>query len=681
MRHLYYTNYQSGLSGLSNGIMSVEVGVALAFLTNRFLLLDGNVSPPANVVQYGDRVDNRNPSRITDLIDLPVAWGEPADFADDLAGARSRELTPLDLADIAIRFPADLDIESDDAIAFANGRKSWVTVDGELDAVPVLRLTEEGAGEGGGNRRNLSFYSSLFYLDDETRASTYQMLARMQPKAELTALAERVVADLGSFNAVHLRRGDFKVTYGVTTLDRQPWQAIEAMDHHFRRDDLLVIVTDERDDPFFEDIRSTYPRHVFIDHHILDEYTADFGALPHRDSLCLAYLSQLVAAHSRDFIGTMTSTFTSIIQRYRGNRGLDEPFKFLWNELPEAGAKVERGSHPISECVPLDRGVMIEEGEGPYSWNRYNPLINPAWMREWPESFLLPETMATGALPTRLGTVGAAAGRRESTSLRSSEAFHVAFENLQVEIGTNDAEVGAALRSSFEPVLADTPGNVIAHVAVDSRGGLHTVVLDGDRSDSVRRFEEVSDLVKRALVGIYNRARRNHVWLRGVTLHREGHAVVVAGDAAEVLGARKEGLVTSLRWGGWDILADEVVPVRAADALALPFGSSHRFHIGAQRPAAAPLAGMVIARQQLQHRDALMVLAPSVAVAQLIRWCLDFEVDRHRSVERLCRLVESRPVAQLSVSDPDRAAELLSDQVDAWARERLSTGEIRSESA
>ena len=78
MRYLYYTNYQSGRSGLSNAIMSVEAGVILAHLTNRLLVLDGNVSPPANIVAYDGRVNNRQSSRVTDLIDLPVPWSNPA---------------------------------------------------------------------------------------------------------------------------------------------------------------------------------------------------------------------------------------------------------------------------------------------------------------------------------------------------------------------------------------------------------------------------------------------------------------------------------------------------------------------------------------------------------------------------------------------------------------------------
>ena len=57
----------------------------------------------------------------------------------------------------------------------------------------------------------------------------------------------------------------------------------------------------------------------------------------------------------------------------------------------DEGARVERGSHAVSDCVPMERGVMVEEYLGPYSWNRFNPRINPAWMREWPEAFLCEE--------------------------------------------------------------------------------------------------------------------------------------------------------------------------------------------------------------------------------------------------------------------------------------------------
>ncbi|MEM1182620.1 MAG: hypothetical protein AAGM22_30015, partial [Acidobacteriota bacterium] len=293
MRYLLYTNYESGNSGLSNGIMSIEVGVGLAFLTNRFLVLEGNVSPPANIVSYGGRVDTENPSRVTDLIDLPIPWAESGEV--DLGGLDAQELTDEHLGQLVLYFPSTLDVGSEDARHFARGRTTWVHPHRDLADIPVLKLTETPtAPRGERHRSNLSFYGYAFYLDDEHRRSLYRVYDRMRPKRELAELARRVASDLGRFNAVHLRRGDFKLTYGVTTLDRQPWEAIEAMDRLFSRDEQLVILTDERDDPFFTEIRAAYPQHIFIDHHILDHYGDAFQGLPTRDSLTLAYLSQLV---------------------------------------------------------------------------------------------------------------------------------------------------------------------------------------------------------------------------------------------------------------------------------------------------------------------------------------------------------------------------------------------------
>jgi hypothetical protein len=215
------------------------------------------------------------------------------------------------------------------------------------------------------------------------------LLRGMRPKRHFIELAELACTRLGTFNAVHVRRGDFKQTYGRTTLLRQPNEAVAVLERSFARRDRVLILTDERDDPFIGGIVDAFPNAVFIDHFILDELGQEFRALPHHDSIALAFLSQLVAARARDFVGTMTSTYTSLIQRRRGSRGLDERFKFLWNELPASTAALERGRTAINDAVPMrPDGTMIEQYEGPYSWNRFDPRLNSAWMREWPESFV-----------------------------------------------------------------------------------------------------------------------------------------------------------------------------------------------------------------------------------------------------------------------------------------------------
>ena len=141
MKHLVYTTYRSGEAGLSNLVMSIEVGVILAHLTNRFLVLDGNNPPTANIVWSGDRVNNGRRSKVTDLIDLPIAWGEPGSV--DLIGLETFELTDRDLSDIAFYFPRTLNLSSSDARSFARGRDHWLTMTDELDRIPVLRLSED----------------------------------------------------------------------------------------------------------------------------------------------------------------------------------------------------------------------------------------------------------------------------------------------------------------------------------------------------------------------------------------------------------------------------------------------------------------------------------------------------------------------------------------------------------
>lgn len=639
MRQLYYTNYQSGQSGLSNAVMSIECGVVMAFLTNRLLLLDGNVPPPANIVQYGGRVDNSTMSRVTDLIDLPVPWTEPDD--DEFKGLEQRELTQLHLMDSVFHVPGTVDIESEDARQFARGRTQWLSETDALRDLPILRVSEQPKVPGQEfHRNNLCFYSYLFYLDDETRRSTYRMLARMQPKQPYAELARKVAADLGRFNAVHMRRGDFKVTYGVTVLDRQPWEAIEALDKHFSREQCLLICTDERDDPFFTELKAAWQDHVFIDHHILDHYGEEFAALPQRDSLALAYLSQLVAAESQDFIGTMTSTFTSLIQRYRGNRGKPEPFKFLWNELPDPGERHERGRHPVSDCVPLENGIMVEEFAGPYSWNRYNQRINPAWMREWPESFLTEEVLETGALASK-GTKPAASA---ATPARRTDA-RLQFENLGVSLHSTVPGLGFRLGEVLYQGERTNSSN-IARLDILQEDQAFKLLANGSAVGKVASQQALMGELIRYLVPLLIRARPRHAWLRGMLFRKGSNALVYTGD----LGAADDTVADALCTSGWEFLGDEVIPVRDNSLEAIPF-----CRLAWPKGAAARLewqqarVGAIVYGQNRLHAPAsIQRLQPAIAAAEILQQSIDFHFDRKRSIDRLCQLAEQVPMFAVS---------------------------------
>ena len=273
--------------------MSLELGVVAAGLTGRSLVLKGNQTPIANIVQYGGAVSNRYPSRVTDLVDPGIPWADAETM--NLSAFSMHEICPQPAWETVFCMPAHLSMDSDDFKAFAGRRKSFVTVTDEIQRAPALSLS------GGPEALTLSFYSTFFYLDRSAQQRAIDTLRNMKPRKELSEFARHVASDLGSFNAVHIRRGDFKKTLGVTTLDRTPREAIEALDHHFSRDDCLVILTDEAEDPFFNELRDAYKQIVFLDHHILEHHGAAFLDLPTHDSIALAYLSQLVAAHSDDF--------------------------------------------------------------------------------------------------------------------------------------------------------------------------------------------------------------------------------------------------------------------------------------------------------------------------------------------------------------------------------------------
>ncbi|HEY0707352.1 MAG TPA: O-fucosyltransferase family protein [Polyangia bacterium] len=686
MRYLWYTNYQAGHSGLSNGIMSIEVGVVLAHLTNRLLVLEGNIPPPANLVAYDGRVSNERPSRVTDLIDVPVPWVEPDSV--DLSGLESLELTNLSLGDFAFYFPKTLDLSTEDARSFARNRDHWVTVTGEHDPIEVLRLSETPFVPGTKDRRrNLGYYSYQFYLDNETRRSVYRLLQGMQAKQPFAQLATRVARDLGQFNAVHMRRGDFKVTYGVTTLDRKPFEAIEAMEQLFDRKDSLVIVTDERDDPFFQEIKLAFPKHVFIDWHILDNYRAQFEQLPQKDSLSLAYLSQLVAAESKEFLGTMTSTFTALIQRYRGNRGKDEVFRYLWNELPDGGQGLERGRHAISECIPLERGEMIEQFPGRYSWNRVSQLLNPAWMREWPESFVTPARVATGALfPEAPGASAGSSPREVSTSIdlrstRPMEAppfslqaatsanqpvLYVSFENLQVAVWSKDAILLQQLAPELGGHLHTEARNVIRNFAISGTRDQFRVEQTGREEATACDRAHLPAVLKRQIAGTFMQARYGYAWLSAAAYAKKGRGLAVVGEIGDAKDTFRKAMYTD----GWELVEKGLFAIRVEDLTIVPLGARTQPEGAALRAGrwAAPLEGVVILERAPLHASdaALMPLSPAAAVVKLIAASLDFPLGHDRAVSLLCKLAEARSAAQVRWSQPQDAARVIA----AWAEQR-----------
>jgi hypothetical protein len=270
----------------------------------------------------------------------------------------------LDLHTAVLVDPPEL-ARAGDFAAFAHGRPA-ISFDPAWVDAPVLDVP----------LRALGHYSYVFYLRPERRRELFALMERIRPRPAYSTLARELAADLGSFNAAHIRRTDF--------LGHLAYRAVSSslirdnLASVFPAEERLVVCTEaDPESDVFVPIRSHFRDVVFLSPHVLgtSPWRERFEALPRHDDAALAVLTQEVAVHAARFVGTFASTFTGIIHRDRHLRDPDEPFLF---NADFVGGKTR---FEACEYVPVQTG--------PYSWNRLGYQVGPdaglAWMREWPE--------------------------------------------------------------------------------------------------------------------------------------------------------------------------------------------------------------------------------------------------------------------------------------------------------
>src|SRR5262249_41246752 len=168
--------------------------------------------------------------------------------------------------------------------------------------------------------------SYFFYLDEARRHQVIELMQRLRPKRPYREAADRIAAGFGIFNAVHLRRADFRWDWWAKTgLKRTAsvngQEIVANLASPMDRDDPLLICTDDSSrDELFGPIQKHFRNVIFLDRYLRE--SADMrellAQLPRDDDVVEILLTQLVASKARVFAGTMFSTFTSLIHRLRG---------------------------------------------------------------------------------------------------------------------------------------------------------------------------------------------------------------------------------------------------------------------------------------------------------------------------------------------------------------------------
>ncbi len=347
---------------LTNVRMAVEIGVGLAHLSDRRLSIPFDTPiPPAPVSPIADS-EKGQPSRVVDLLELPLAVVPPEEWSElDQAAAEVHDWDTIGHGVCLVDGPADLD---DPVLRdFLNGRKRvWTT-----PASPAEIVRIEG--------RLLSFYSYFFFASGPSRRNLHAILRGVRPRRPYRELGARIARGLGRYNAVHIRRSD--LTIGIPAYDSvTPEQIAANVSGLLPADDRLLVCTEmEGSDELFDPLRARFADIVFANDLILGEHRHEFFDLPRHEDNALGLITQEIAKHADRFVGTMGSTFTAMIQR---QRLLDDPtsrFVYTADFTPDGPT--------------FDRGEFRDIRDGAFSWNRIALNMSPdvlAWFREWPEA-------------------------------------------------------------------------------------------------------------------------------------------------------------------------------------------------------------------------------------------------------------------------------------------------------
>jgi hypothetical protein len=356
-----------GSTGLSNARMGLDIGVGLAQLTQRTLVMY-DVKPLWRGSHPLLADGNDRAATILDLFEVPVPTVQEAQLAE-IGDKTVRELEWPDLYTSVFHHPAAGPVEDPRFAAFRNGRRAVVSLSADDDAAPVLRFA----------KRSLSLYSYFFYLPENLRTELRQTMARVRPRRPYRELSEELCKSFGNFNAVHIRRGDFMNVYykGVSLT---PQMIVENLSSIMPPNEPLLICTDaSTDTEFFQPILDAYPEAILLDQYMLGDsrWREALRSLPCNGDAALALICQTVAGHAHVFAGSLLSTYTAMIHRTRGLRTGDDPFFFVFNPF--------EGKVPFLDCE------FLEMTNGLFSWNRFPYRESEgevySWFREWPEAF------------------------------------------------------------------------------------------------------------------------------------------------------------------------------------------------------------------------------------------------------------------------------------------------------
>lgn len=362
---IYFENYLKGTSGLNNHLIPYTLCLSLShFLDCDFFFDDELPSryPPDFAInsELKDKFQlllTSPRSLLTDLLDMPARRVFEID----------REQTnKIRLADVSETFvtTAEFRAKYENTMIwrfFSLGRE--VVVKEDLQNYDLVEIGD----------KNLVAVSYFYFLN-RTEKTALLDAVKIRYAPEIENLAAKIKNEIGEFNAIHLRIGDFLKFYQHDDYAIDAEKFGKYLDANLEGKDLPILVATDglHEKELFADLLKNY-RYFFIDELIFNDFSADFESLPFTDFNVLTVLNQILCAEANLFVGTCRSTLTSIVHRLRQERFGKTDFLFF----PDA--RISRILSPDLKIQP--------DAQGFFEWNRYSVFAEsyhyPAWMREW----------------------------------------------------------------------------------------------------------------------------------------------------------------------------------------------------------------------------------------------------------------------------------------------------------
>lgn len=287
--------------GLFNQLMSIENASIISSILASKISIHSNIGLDANWRNINQKrtkiIGNRFP-RIEDLIEnKDLFFFENLELSDEPICHPEQKIQSF--------FKTVISVDgSEPNEQFLDGR-NWVY----LNTNSNYRFIE-----------TLGWYSIVFWNMPSLQNSNF----KIKFKSEYVDFASKITKEIGDFSSIHVR-GEERIKINEFNLFNI------CQDINNLLGNTVVVVADELN---VNTIKSD-KKIIDIGSFIMDNFLNEFMKLPFHDETTFGLVCLLVACNSRDFSGTLGSTYTGYIHRQMRIKNKEYKYKFIGHTPPE----------------------------------------------------------------------------------------------------------------------------------------------------------------------------------------------------------------------------------------------------------------------------------------------------------------------------------------------------------